>query len=474
MAKQFKGVVNLDVRDSVADWTPFREPPAPEGAPNVLLVLYDDTGLAAWSPYGGRINMPTMQKLADNGLTYTQWHTTALCSPTRSCLLTGRNHHQNGFAQIAEGAQGFPGPHRPHPDGERHHRRGAARERLQHLLGGQEPQRPARRVGGRREQAQLAAAPAASTASTGSSAARPTTGTRRWPRTTTTSTSPPCPRTATTCPRTWPTRRSRSSPTARPRRRRSRGTCGSARAPTTPRTTRPRSTSPSTPASSTTATRPTASGCCPRMVEQGILPEGTAYSDINPLPGEASMPLDHVRPWDELNDDEKRLFAQLRRGLRRLLGVHRRPGRPDHRLPRGDRPARQHDRHVLRRQRRLRRGQPGRHGQREQVLQRLARRHGREPHDARQARLAGHLQPLPDRVGDGVLDAVQDVQALHLPGRRRRPAGDLVAEGHRGPRRAAHQYHHAVDIVPTILECIGLEFPTRCRATTRASCPGSR
>ena len=109
MAKKFNGVVNIDVRDSVPDWTPFRESPAPEGAPNVLVVLYDDTGLAAWSPYGGRINMPTMQRLADNGLTYTQWHTTALCSPTRSCLLTGRNHHQNGFAQIAEGAQGFPG-----------------------------------------------------------------------------------------------------------------------------------------------------------------------------------------------------------------------------------------------------------------------------------------------------------------------------------------------------------------------------
>ena len=76
---------------------------APEGAPNVLIVLYDDTGLAAWSPYGGRIEMPTMQRLADEGLTYTQWHTTALCSPTRSCLLTGRNHHQNGYACIAEG-----------------------------------------------------------------------------------------------------------------------------------------------------------------------------------------------------------------------------------------------------------------------------------------------------------------------------------------------------------------------------------
>ena len=109
MPKRFNGVVNLDVRDSVPDWTPFREQSAPENAPNVLIILYDDTGLAAWSPYGGRINMPTMQRLADNGLTYSQWHTTALCSPTRSCFLTGRNHHQNGFAQIAEGAQGFPG-----------------------------------------------------------------------------------------------------------------------------------------------------------------------------------------------------------------------------------------------------------------------------------------------------------------------------------------------------------------------------
>src|SRR5262245_16936391 len=99
----------MDFRDSVQDWTPYREEPAPDGSPNVLIVLYDDTGLAAWSPYGGRIEMPTMQRLADRGLTYTQWHTTALCSPTRSCLLTGRTHHQNGYACIAEGATGYPG-----------------------------------------------------------------------------------------------------------------------------------------------------------------------------------------------------------------------------------------------------------------------------------------------------------------------------------------------------------------------------
>jgi len=109
MAEPFKGVIKLDVRDSVPDWGPYELTRAPEGAPNILIVLYDDTGLAAWSPYGGRINMPTLDRLADNGLAYTQWHTTALCSPTRSTFLTGRNHHVNRNAAITEGANGFPG-----------------------------------------------------------------------------------------------------------------------------------------------------------------------------------------------------------------------------------------------------------------------------------------------------------------------------------------------------------------------------
>src|SRR5438067_8190286 len=114
--KPFKGVINLDVRDSVPDWEPYTSPRAPEGAPNVLFVLYDDTGLASWSPFGGRINMPTLQKIADTGLMYTQWHTTALCSPTRSACLTGRNHHLNGMAAITEGTNGFPGAHGYIPD----------------------------------------------------------------------------------------------------------------------------------------------------------------------------------------------------------------------------------------------------------------------------------------------------------------------------------------------------------------------
>ena len=109
MTKAFKGRITLDIRNSKPDWPSFLDPQAPKGAPNVLVVLYDDTGCAAWSTYGGRINMPTLDRLAKNGLTYTQWHTTAVCSPTRSTMLTGRNHHQNGFGTIAESAAGFPG-----------------------------------------------------------------------------------------------------------------------------------------------------------------------------------------------------------------------------------------------------------------------------------------------------------------------------------------------------------------------------
>jgi arylsulfatase A-like enzyme len=109
MAKQFNGKIAQDIRDSTPDWDAFLDQTAPKDAPNVLVILYDDTGCAAWSTYGGRISMPTLDRLASQGLTYSQWHTTSVCSPTRSTLLTGRNHHQNGFGTIAESAAGFPG-----------------------------------------------------------------------------------------------------------------------------------------------------------------------------------------------------------------------------------------------------------------------------------------------------------------------------------------------------------------------------
>ncbi len=105
----FKGKVALDVRESQQDWTPYLPKQAPKEAPNILFVLYDDTGMATWSTYGGRVNMPTLDSLAANGLTYTQWHTCALSSPTRSTLLTGRNHTLNGTDAIMETTMGFPG-----------------------------------------------------------------------------------------------------------------------------------------------------------------------------------------------------------------------------------------------------------------------------------------------------------------------------------------------------------------------------
>jgi len=107
--KNFKGDAQLDIRTSKPDWNAFLYPKAPKDSPNVLFILYDDTGQATWSPYGGRVNMPVLESLAKDGLTYTQWHTTSVCSPTRSALLTGRNHHQNGYGSIAETAVGFAG-----------------------------------------------------------------------------------------------------------------------------------------------------------------------------------------------------------------------------------------------------------------------------------------------------------------------------------------------------------------------------
>ena len=108
MGKPFKGVVNVDIKDSVPDWEPYTQPIAPEGAPNVLYIVLDDVGYSAMEPFGGLIETPNINRIAERGLTYTNFHTTALCSPTRACLLTGRNHTTNGMACITEASAGFP------------------------------------------------------------------------------------------------------------------------------------------------------------------------------------------------------------------------------------------------------------------------------------------------------------------------------------------------------------------------------
>jgi arylsulfatase A-like enzyme len=109
MTKKFDGTINIDVRESTPDWTPYEQPKAAPGSPNVLFIVWDDTGFGALSPFGGPIRTPTMDRLAKGGLRYTQFHTTALCSPTRASLLTGRNHTTVGMACICEATTGFPG-----------------------------------------------------------------------------------------------------------------------------------------------------------------------------------------------------------------------------------------------------------------------------------------------------------------------------------------------------------------------------
>jgi arylsulfatase A-like enzyme len=109
MTTPYEGKIELDIRDSTPDWAPFLPPQAREGAPNVLMIVWDDVGYGAMDVFGGPIETPTMRRIADAGVKYSNFHTTALCSPTRASLLTGRNATSNGMATIAEFSAGFPG-----------------------------------------------------------------------------------------------------------------------------------------------------------------------------------------------------------------------------------------------------------------------------------------------------------------------------------------------------------------------------
>jgi arylsulfatase len=109
MTRRFAGKIDLDIRDSEADWAPYLAPRAPEGSPNILYLAWDDLGYATMDLYGGPVQTPNMRRIADAGVTFSNFHTTALCSPTRASLLTGRNATSNGMATIAEFASGFPG-----------------------------------------------------------------------------------------------------------------------------------------------------------------------------------------------------------------------------------------------------------------------------------------------------------------------------------------------------------------------------
>ena len=106
--REFQGRIELDIRDSEPDWGPYQAPVAPPESPNVLYLVWDDTGIATWDCFGGLVEMPAMTRLAERGVRLSQFHTTALCSPTRAALLTGRNATTVGMATIEEFTDGFP------------------------------------------------------------------------------------------------------------------------------------------------------------------------------------------------------------------------------------------------------------------------------------------------------------------------------------------------------------------------------
>src|SRR5262245_39106335 len=103
----FEGVMKRTLEGSVASFTQPVKPPT--GAPNILLVMIDDAGFGNPSTFGGPVATPTFDKLATQGLRYNRFHVTALCSPTREALLSGRNHHSVGFGSIAEVPGGWRG-----------------------------------------------------------------------------------------------------------------------------------------------------------------------------------------------------------------------------------------------------------------------------------------------------------------------------------------------------------------------------
>lgn len=114
--RQQVGLTTYDAKDPDTSFPPIEAVRPPAGAPNVLVVMIDDAGFGASSVFGGPCNTPNAQRLADHGLRFNRFHTTALCSPTRQALLTGRNHHAVGMGGITEIATSAPGYDSVRPD----------------------------------------------------------------------------------------------------------------------------------------------------------------------------------------------------------------------------------------------------------------------------------------------------------------------------------------------------------------------
>ena len=104
--QHFTGKINRTAAESMIAWT--SEPSPLRRRPNIVMIILDDVGYAEWGCYGSDIETPALDSLATDGLRYANFHVTPLCSPTRTCLLTGRNHHSVGMGRAAEMVNGFP------------------------------------------------------------------------------------------------------------------------------------------------------------------------------------------------------------------------------------------------------------------------------------------------------------------------------------------------------------------------------
>jgi len=109
MTKPWKGKIAVDIREATPDWEPYTQPIAPEGSPNILMIVWDDVGYGTMDTFGGPVETPNMTRIADSGIRFSNFHTTALCSPTRASLITGRNATSNNMATIVEASAGYPG-----------------------------------------------------------------------------------------------------------------------------------------------------------------------------------------------------------------------------------------------------------------------------------------------------------------------------------------------------------------------------
>ena len=292
------GLTTYDAKDPNTAYPPITTLRPPADAPNVLIVLIDDVGFGASSAFGGPCHTPVAERLAAGGVKLNRFHTTALCSPTRQALLTGRNHHSVGMGAITEMATSAPGNSSDPPQGKGTHRRNPSAQRI---FDG--PVRQVSRsagLGGLARMGHSTNGPPdrGSSTSTGSSAARPTSTTRASTKAPPLSNHRSRPRRATRSTRTSPIVRSPGSASRRRSCRTSPSSCTTPPAPRMPRTTYPRNGPTSTRENSTPAGTPCGTTSSPEQKKLGVVPDNAELTRRHARsPPGLTCPTDSSRCW---------------------------------------------------------------------------------------------------------------------------------------------------------------------------------